>query len=276
MGATGTGKCACSQGFTGALCSEECPGGVSTPCTGHGVCLGDGTCRCMDDDFGHWAGKDCSICASEWYGSNCNQQCPKKSGLLCGGHGVCGSDVACRCDETSERGYWRLVDGVCSECKEGFYGPACKLVCPGPLCNPCSGHGICSDGLDGTGTCSCYQSNQTAFGYWSGADCSECSMGFWGPKCVEKCQTFDDAVVSAATALKVAPVYSVAAMQLTLEEWLCGPKGRCSGGLAGTGRCICEKGWRTSASQTMRAVRTLVLRTAMPPVQLRSFSRHLC
>ncbi len=39
-------------------------------------------------------------------------------------------------------------------CPPGFYGPSC-LPCPGGAANPCNGFGVCSDGLSGTGACSC-------------------------------------------------------------------------------------------------------------------------
>ena len=80
-GATGSGRCSCFQGYTGPSCSQECPGGVATPCSGRGICEANATCTCFSDDIlGHWGGSDCSTCASEWRGVKCNQQCPRVGG----------------------------------------------------------------------------------------------------------------------------------------------------------------------------------------------------
>ncbi|XP_029645215.1 stabilin-2 isoform X1 [Octopus sinensis] len=43
---------------------------------------------------------------------------------------------------------------VTPACCYGYYGPECE-ECPGGADYPCSGQGNCSDGLDGTGLCSC-------------------------------------------------------------------------------------------------------------------------
>ncbi|XP_059165578.1 stabilin-2-like [Physella acuta] len=52
------------------------------------------------------------------------------------------------------------------ECCMGYFGPTCK-ECPGGAEDPCSGHGNCSDGVDGTGVCACDS-------FYGGQDCSQC------------------------------------------------------------------------------------------------------
>ena len=42
------GYCKCDSGYYGASCMHECPGGSSSPCTGHGVCsTTNGHCVCQ-------------------------------------------------------------------------------------------------------------------------------------------------------------------------------------------------------------------------------------
>jgi hypothetical protein len=71
-------QCVCKAPYTGKSCSQatygwftvpslqhgrwtrlarQCPGGASTPCSGHGSCLSNGRCRCNGGHHGH----DCSI-----------------------------------------------------------------------------------------------------------------------------------------------------------------------------------------------------------------------
>jgi len=49
-------------------------------------------------------------------------------------------------------------------CDPGHYGPMC-LECPGGASNPCTGHGTCDDGVDGSGACTCNTG-------WTGPDCA--------------------------------------------------------------------------------------------------------
>lgn len=48
---------------------------------------------------------------------------------------------------------------------------------------PCSGHGNCSAGLNGSGTCICYAS--AADGYFRGTACSDCVAGYYGASCTQ-------------------------------------------------------------------------------------------
>uniref|UniRef100_A0A672US94 Stabilin 2 n=1 Tax=Strigops habroptila TaxID=2489341 RepID=A0A672US94_STRHB len=86
-----------------------------------------------------------------------------------------------RCDETrstkKENIYFISQEPKC--CK-GFFGPDCS-PCPGGFSKPCSGNGLCMDGLDGNGTCVCAEAFQ-------GSHCQFCSNpGKYGPQCDKEC-----------------------------------------------------------------------------------------
>ncbi|KAG7277653.1 hypothetical protein CRUP_025338 [Coryphaenoides rupestris] len=97
-------------------------------------------------------------------------------------------------------------DGAVRRCCGGFFGKHCE-ACPAGGAGggaPCSGHGTCSDGVDGLGVCAC-QSNFT------GTACESCGPGKYGVHCDQEC--------------------------------LC-KSGRCSDGPLGDGTCACEVGWK--------------------------------
>ncbi|XP_072234103.1 stabilin-2 [Leuresthes tenuis] len=83
-------------------------------------------------------------------------------------------------------------------CCPGYWGPDC-IECPDQAATPCSGRGRCSDGLGGTGTCSC----QVGF---AGTACEDCAPGRYGPTCSSECSCVH---------------------------------GLCDSGLKGDGRCTC-------------------------------------
>ena len=64
------GKCVCEDGYYGAECKSECPGGHSSPCSGHGSCdVVTGKCECDVE----WSGDEaCSKCQENWSGRNCD------------------------------------------------------------------------------------------------------------------------------------------------------------------------------------------------------------
>uniref|UniRef100_A0A8C5M7K7 Stabilin 2 n=1 Tax=Leptobrachium leishanense TaxID=445787 RepID=A0A8C5M7K7_9ANUR len=65
-------------------------------------------------------------------------------------------------------------------CCKGFYGRDCNL-CPGSYKNPCSGNGLCMDGMEGNGTCVCDAE-------YSGADCQRCTDdNKYGIRCDKQC-----------------------------------------------------------------------------------------
>ncbi|XP_029968953.1 stabilin-2 isoform X2 [Salarias fasciatus] len=65
-------------------------------------------------------------------------------------------------------------------CCKGFYGPDCR-PCPGGYQTPCSGHGQCSEGIEGNGSCICEKN-------FGGSSCQYCSSSNkYGPKCDRTC-----------------------------------------------------------------------------------------
>ncbi|ELV10375.1 Stabilin-1 [Tupaia chinensis] len=119
---TTTWKPSCCAGHYGSEC-RACPGGPSSPCSGHGVCLdgmsGSGQCRCRSG----FAGTACELCASGAFGPNC-QAC------RCTSHG--------RCDEGLGG------SGSCF-CDEGWTGPRCEVQLElQPACDPpCAPQAVC-------------------------------------------------------------------------------------------------------------------------------------
>ncbi|XP_061430314.1 stabilin-2-like [Lethenteron reissneri] len=98
---------------------------------------------------------------------------------------------------------------ITTDCCEGFFGPPCA-ACPGQVeaagegGGACGGHGICSDGLNGTGACACQE------GY-TGRACQQCEPGKFGHSCLQDCACVN---------------------------------GRCRDGEQGDGSCGCAVGWR--------------------------------
>ncbi|KAF6101257.1 stabilin 1 [Phyllostomus discolor] len=87
-------------------------------------------------------------------------------------------------------------------CCPGHYGSECR-ACPGGASHPCSGHGVCMDGMSGNGHCWCHPG-------FAGTACELCAPGAFGPSC-QACR--------------------------------CTSHGQCDEGLGGFGSCFCEEGW---------------------------------
>eukprot|EP00755_Sulcionema_specki_P004347 Sspe_Gene.29844::Locus_14416_Transcript_2_2_Confidence_0.714_Length_13673::g.29844::m.29844 len=285
QGSKGDGSCKCNYGYLGVDCSGECPGGAKTPCNNNGNCTSDGKCICEDSpSTGRWTGEKCDQCRTEWFGERCHLTCPKGvGGLNCSGHGSCPYKVAtCNCDQGPGKGYWR--GKTCNECVKGFWGPECKDACPAGACNPCNGHGVCDDGVSGTGRCNC--SSDPLTGMWAGEDCSDCASGWYGNDCdkscpggllgpeyvcsghgmclsgrlgLGSCQCFSDpnagGVWSGAVCTQCAPGWysrncSVQCpMYPELGGRVCNGKGTCSDGLLGSGMCTCSMGYAGHACE---------------------------
>lgn len=87
-------------------------------------------------------------------------------------------------------------------CCPGHYGSECQ-ACPGGPSSPCSDHGVCLDGISGSGQCRCHSG-------FAGTACELCAPGAFGPQC-QACH--------------------------------CTPHGHCDEGLGGSGSCFCDEGW---------------------------------
>ena len=67
------------------------------------------------------------------------------------------------------------------ECCTGFWGEDCR-ACPGGADQPCGGHGVCSDSINGTGVCQCKEGI-------AGYACELCEEAdAYGPDCSLRCQ----------------------------------------------------------------------------------------
>jgi hypothetical protein len=160
----GAYACACNPGFTGngKTCTDvdECKA-VPGPCNANASCVnlaGSYACSCNAGYTG-----DGKLCG----------ECPGGAATPCSGHGTCGGSASapiCGCDAG-------FGGAACADCLAGHYGPACATECPGGSAQPCTDHGTCSDGIAGTGACSCF----TGF---AGNACDACASGFFDyPDC---------------------------------------------------------------------------------------------
>ena len=164
------------------------------------------------------------VCADGSAGSSCNAVCPTTvPGRSCSGHGTCGmsSPAGCVCDANPSNGFW--ANTTCNECAPGYYGARCTAECPGGACSPCSGRGVCHDGVHGSGTCACLSATTT--GHWSGSSCNTCAAGIFGDECTKACPVGTTPSGARST---------------------CGA-GRCSGGPTGDGSCACDTGFQRDA-----------------------------
>ena len=89
----------CSSGFisVGDSC-DECPGGSSNPCSGHGRCSAGTNAAQCSCSVG-WQGDSCSTCEPGYVGSNC-AECPGGHKNPCSNNGYCSaldSAAVCTC-----------------------------------------------------------------------------------------------------------------------------------------------------------------------------------
>ena len=133
-------------------------------------------------------------------------------------------------------------DGSCT-CDPGYTSPDCTAECPGfdPAASPgpCQGHGTCYwDGQ--TAFCRC--DNSALAGHWGGADCSNCSGGWWGNNCDLWCYNG----LTVADACVCLPGFAGGDCSLRCPRAhgvLCGGHGACRDGAAGDGTCACDAHW---------------------------------
>eukprot|EP00760_Papus_ankaliazontas_P018596 PhM_4_TR17551/c1_g1_i1/m.72348 len=209
----------CAADWFSENCNQQCGRVNDLVCAGHGVCTPDLTCRCEAT----WTGKLCDECVVGYWGELCDQECPGGACLPCSGHGTCHDGRLgtgqCQCMDSATNGTW--AGNECYDCAPGYWGETCLGTCPrsekGVLCH---GHGTCSDGIAGSGNCTCFE---TDAGYWGTissefVSCDNCAYGWYGPYCQLPCPVGAQGVV-------------------------CNGHGRCDSGIAGRGTCACEFGW---------------------------------
>eukprot|EP00760_Papus_ankaliazontas_P025000 PhM_4_TR2453/c1_g1_i1/m.65024 len=160
-GTTGNGICMCVTGYGGLACEKTCPGGTSSPCSNHGECSRNTTtptCLCYNSTTnGFWNGTTCDECQSGYVGALCTQKCPSDANGMCGGHGTCSSTSAsamCTCTTSYCGNTCNKTGTECGICPSGRYGTACANFCPA-YPSTCSGHGLCGEGVLGSGLCVC-------------------------------------------------------------------------------------------------------------------------
>ena len=191
----------CAAGFWGIVCAAECPGGAAAPCSGHGVCAG-----------GRTGSGECA-CDVGYRGAACAVPCPGLAeGRVCNGHGQCDAAAACVCAPgDAVAGHW--AGAGCVQCAEGWSGVDCATPCPrGASGAVCSGRGRCS-----AGQCTCDSGACGGACDVTGALCTLCEAGTWGPACRNECPGG-----------RADP---------------CGGHGQCSDGVTGYGACLCAAGY---------------------------------
>ncbi len=193
----GNATCICSTGYhaDGLSCVKDVDPCENVTCSGHGSCVVSGSNPVCVCDSGYYAnglnciqevnpceavtcsnhgncavqnGNPICICDVGYHASalNCIQDANPCDGIGCSGNGVCAvvnSNPVCVCNSG-------FTGSSCQSCMPNHYGSNC-LECPGGALDPCSGNGVCNQGIIGTGVCSC------SLGY-TGTSCSSCSVGY--------------------------------------------------------------------------------------------------
>jgi len=169
----------------------------------------------------------------------------------------------CQCGDSD-------ADGECNFCAAGHWGTDCKTCPGGPGARACSGHGICSSGIFGDGSCTCDVDKTSS---WMLSEyiprypgdcedcaaedgdtrtCNECAPNFWGDGCwrcddtdMIKASELDDIFQPQGSfhlgiGQSSAEPHAVCHPQ---QPWLCtlacGGGGWCDWGRRGTGECSC-------------------------------------
>ena len=253
------GSCDCRTGWAGTLCNVCADNYYGGTCTACPVCVngtcndgisGDGQCACDHGFAGTlcdvcaegFTGALCDTCAEGYYGPDC-LPCPACVNGSCN-EGISG-DGQCACDhgfsgelcDTCADGF---TGDLCDACDTGYFGPDC-LSCP--LCE----HGLCLDGITGSGDCECAPG-------WTGELCTTCDAGYYGQLC-DACPACLNGVCDDGP--------DGSGMCICTQGWTgslcdaCGTgyfgdtcaacpvcaHGTCNEGTAGDGLCACETGW---------------------------------
>ena len=243
-GTCARGNCTCNPGFAGTSCQIACPG--SPPCSDNGICsVLDGGCACFNDAInGYFTDSACSTCVEGWSGERCNKPCPRDpNGDICSNLGKC-FDGVCLCPSNYCGSLCEVYDPQnCKDCPfPGLFGPNCDQQCPGGAHQPCYGHGVCSAGRQGSGTCLC------TYGY-AKADCTTlCPGGASNPcsgngVCTETAYCICDKNFASTSCAVHCPRGGP-------DSTTCASHGICNDGHANTGACTCFKGYAGPSCDT--------------------------
>lgn len=106
------------------------------------------------------------------------------------------------------------------------------LACPGGASHPCSDHGVCMDGMSGSGQCRCHSG-------FAGTACELCAPGAFGPHC-------QGGLSCSLPCPNPPPLVHVPTPSSCLSlsaACRCASHGHCDEGLGGSGSCFCDEGW---------------------------------
>ncbi|XP_053455327.1 stabilin-1 [Nycticebus coucang] len=120
-------------------------------------------------------------------------------------------------------------------CCPGHYGSECQ-ACPGGPSSPCSNHGVCLDGMSGSGQCRCRSG-------FAGTSCELCAPGAFGPSC-QACR--------------------------------CTSHGHCDEGLGGSGSCFCDEGWTGSRCEVQLELQPVCAPPCAPQAMCREGNSCEC
>ena len=160
-----------------------------------------------------------------------------------------GGSGNCNC----QTGWVNGVNGFCSACASGYYGPTC-LECPN-----CGANGHCSEGvigdMGGDGSCICnfgwasIENPSNSTGYcnkcapgFAGTNCNVCDIGFQGLNCDQCKPGFSGQSCNICEAGTFPDCYSPISCPLG-----CSSNGECNDR---NGQCSCHVGFKNSGCNT--------------------------
>ena len=161
-----SGQCRCQEGFAGQICGYECPRGPGgQPCSGHGQCRGNGRCEC---DEGYHSNKKgaCSV-------ATCREGCI---------HGSCEVPGTCVC----EPGFTGLYCDLAKRCDDDAF-TCYHFQIADDKCHPACFYSKCGDKLcEIGGHCPCPSQDVKDQNAWCHPFCSTPSCTNTNA-CVDRC-----------------------------------------------------------------------------------------
>ena len=193
--------CDCAPGYTGSMCDTNINECDPNPCVNNNTCIdeiNDYTCNCTNE----WMGKNCSDCGLTcnngglvtpdcsicdclpgYTGNMCDTNINECDPNPCVNNGTCIdgiNDYTCNCTNewmgkncsdcglTCNNGGLQNSDCSICDCSPGYTGNMCEADINECDPNPCLNKGNCLDGINNY-TCDCQN-------YWTGVNCSNCSL----------------------------------------------------------------------------------------------------